>query len=54
MKILKWLFPAYYAEVAKCRWCGDVVSKCRMVHTGDGWFCDEEEAEKAWLWWRQT
>jgi hypothetical protein len=51
-KLMRWLFPAYYAEIAKCGWCSEVISKCRMVHTPDGWFCTEDHAEEYW-WNRQ-
>lgn len=51
-RLMRWLFPAYYSETAKCKECSSVVSKTRMVHTVDGWFCNEAEAEDAW-WKRQ-
>jgi hypothetical protein len=43
-RFLRWLFPAYYSEVARCVKCGSIVSKTRMVKDGAyGWFCNEEE-----------
>jgi hypothetical protein len=45
-----WLFAEHYSEVAKCRECGAVVTKTRMVKEPVyGWFCNEEECEEYWL-----
>ena len=43
---LEWLFPARYAETAKCRECGSVVHKTRMVRDPEwGWFCNDDELD---------
>jgi hypothetical protein len=47
-KIMRWLFPAHYSEVAECAQCGDIVSKTRMVNSPRGWFCNEKEADDFW------
>lgn len=49
-RFLRWLWPAYYSETAKCQECDFVLSKTRMIHDDiDGWFCNQACADSYWF-----
>jgi hypothetical protein len=45
-KMLEFLFPQWFSSKHKCTLCGTVRDKSTMIHDVDGWFCNEEEANK--------
>ena len=47
--LLRWIFPNWYTDTAKCITCGTTVSKIRMVRSGNKWFCSEDEAYEYWI-----
>jgi hypothetical protein len=46
----RWLRAEHYSDVAKCKLCGAIGYKSRMVNDRPiGWFCNDAEADEYWF-----
>jgi hypothetical protein len=48
MRCLRWLFPYWFSDIAKCAFCGAVGKREFMVHNEYGWFCNQSQSDEFW------